>query len=607
MYVGSAEFQLANAQPIQKHRISGTIDDIPFGPSDVILGSVSITNQCSDSSDAQIGAVYIGELHITFVPNIGVPPKTWQDRVISINFSLLTDEDPETWETFSLGVFTVASAERTLQGFEITAYDNLSKFDKEVTWDYLPSGTLYSILSDLCTDCEVTLGMTQADCEALPNGDQNIAMYPGSDVQTYRDIIYWLSQMVAGFATCDRMGRLVLRSYSVILNAEGSVAQLPQGKRLMGASISDYVTNFRGVNLYSMKEEENKYYGAAVGTGLVYDLGANPFMQYGTAVTIREMAMNVADAIRYKLRPFSASIMSAPIWELGDRLQLSGGIATEYNTTTVIHAINYVHGSNTQLQCFGANPAIAQSGTQDKTATTAGNSAKLNNTSYKRYANPNQITVSTIPEKVAEITFTAEKNTDFDVWHEILLSTQLNGSNLVELEAVYYLDGAELTRKPVETYIDEARHILTLNYSASVSEGNHLWEVYLVAAGGTVTIDANAAIAVLKGQGLSNAETWDGIIFLTDDVANVQMLLNTATVSETAPAFTVYDSEADPPTYIKIPEIDDNAENVEMTMNTSAVTENFTITLSQPTFPIEAEESTSLLAPEQDGYYLETE
>ena len=167
MYTGSADFQAANNQPIQMHKISGTVDGTAFGPENVLINSVRITNQCSDSVDAQIGAVYIGQLEITFLPNIGISPTTWQGREIALNFSLLINETPETWETFSLGVFTVASAERTLQGFSITAYDNMSKFDKMASWDYLPSGTLYSILNDICTECGVTFGMSKADCEAI--------------------------------------------------------------------------------------------------------------------------------------------------------------------------------------------------------------------------------------------------------------------------------------------------------------------------------------------------------------------------------------------------------------------------------------------------------
>ena len=600
MYVGSAEFQTANSRFIQMHRISGTIDGHAFGPDNVLLNSVRINNQCSDQIDAQIGAVYIGTLEITFLPNLNILPTTWQGREIVINFSLLTDQDPETWETFTLGVYHVAECNRTMQGYEITAYDNMAAFDKPITWDYLPSGKLYNILQDICTRCSVTLGMTSGQCEALPNGNVNLGLFPGSDCQTYRDIIYWLSQTVAGFATMDRAGRLVLRSYTNIMEDAGTVPELPADKRLTGASISDYVTRFRGAYLFNLKEETRKYYGAA-GIDPVYDLGANPFLQYGTPAGIRNMVYDIIDGISYHLRPFTASIMSAPVWELGDRIKLTGGIAQGYDTVTVIHAISYTSGQGMQLQCFGANPAIAESETQDKSSSAASNSARLANTSYKRYANPNTITVGTTPEKIVDITFTAEKETDFDVWHEFLLTSQLaTGSDAVELEAIYYLDSVELARKPVETYEDEARHIMTLNYSEAVLDGNHQWEVYLVASGGTATINTSDAIAVLKGQGLSNADTWDGIILLNDDVHIQLLTIDSMMVSESVTV--QHDIDV-----VLIDGLEDDITPELMTISPLGLTENISITMWQPTFVFEVEESTDAFTTEDGNYYIETE
>ena len=600
MYAGTADFQTANAQPIQRHRISGTIDGNAFGPDNVLLNSITINNQCSDSQDAQIGAVYIGTLQATFLPNLNITPTTWQGRVIVVNFSLLIDNDPETWETFSLGTYTVAEANRTMQGVEITAYDNMSKFDQKANWDYLPNGQLYSVLLDICSRCGVTLGMTKAQCEALPNGTENIGMYPGSDVQTYRDIIFWLSQIVGGFATCDRLGRLVLRSYTNIMQDPGTVPELPADRRLQGASISDYTTNFRGVTLYNMKREENVYYGGP-GIDPVYDLGANPFLQYGTPLTIKAMAERLVTAVGFHLRPFTAEIMSAPIWELGDRIKLTGGIATGYDTVTVIHAFSYISSKGMTLQCYGANPTLAASDTEDKAASSASNSARLAETGYKRYANANDITVATTPQKIVEITFTAEKDTDFDVWHEFLLETQLDpGSTEVELEAVYYLDGSEIARKPIETWEDEAKHILTLNYSESVSSGPHIWQVYLSAAGGTATIDTNDAIAVLKGQGLSNADTWDGVIILTENVQRMAMEILAATVSETS--LTIREAVD-----VVHETFTENITPTVMEMEPASITENITITMWQPTFVFEAEESTDALATETGSNYIETE
>ena len=598
MYVGSAEFRAANDKPVQKHRISGTIDGIAFTPNNLLQGSVTVTNQCSDSSDAKIGAVFIGQLKCTFLPNIGIAEQTWQGREIVLNFSLLTQEVPEVWETFSLGKYIVSSAERTLQGFVITAYDYMSKFDKPCSWDYLPNGSVYSILNDICNKCGVQLGVSSADCTALPNGNMSIGLYPGSDVKTYRDILYWLSQTVAGFCTMDRLGRLVIKSYKTILEAAGDVPELPQDKRLTSAKISDYTTDFCGVYLFNMKDQTTHYYGST-GQGVRYDLGQNPFLQYGTAAQITTMAHLIRYAIAYDLRPFQASIMSAPIWELGDRIKLTGGIATGYDTVTVIHSINYTAGKGMTLQCFGANPAIVASGTQNKAAGSAEKSAQMQTTSYKRYANNSNITVNSTPQKVVEVTFTAEKNTDFEVWHEILLKSALGtGSPAVELTAVYYLDGDELVRKPVETYTDNNKHILTLQYSEAVTEGNHIWEVYLEASGGTASINTSDAIAVLKGQGLAKAETWDGIIIVDDNVEPVPITMDVATVSES------YTLTLPDPVLIQLSETL-NASDIDM--HHSTITATYNLTMYQPGYPIEEEEGTDILATETGDYYIETE
>lgn len=598
MYIGSAAFQTANEKPIQKHRITGNIDGTAFGMANILAGSMTISNQCSDSSDAKIGAVFVGVFKATFLTNLVIPPKTWQGRVITVNFGLMISESPEAWEDYQIGVFTVAQAERTLEGVTVTAYDNMAVFDKPINWDYLPSGTVYSVLQTVCADAGVSLGMSQADCEALPNGTENIALYPGNDCKTYRDILYYLSQMCAGFATIDRNGALVVRSYETILDEPGNVPVLPHGRRLMGAQISDYVTDFHGVTLYSMKEETQYSYGTG-GGGVVYDLGANPFMQYGTSIAIAHMAATIAQAINYHLRPFSATIMSAPIWELGDRLKLTGGIATGYDTVTVIHSITYSPTKGTVIKCYGANPVLGEANIKDKAAAGASNSAKLAGTTYKRYANPEAVTVSTTPVQVCEIDFTAEKETDFEVWHEILLESDLGaGQTSMELEAVYYMDFVELLRKPVETYTDDGKHILTLNYSDQITEGNHKWQVYLVAKDGTADIAASGAISVLKGQGIVKADGWNGIILLSDNIPAFEMPLELGALSENVTLYTdTYESAAG----------SDNVSAYEPTITTPGLSETVNIVLTTLTFPLAIENTGEVLAIENQNEYLETE
>lgn len=515
MYVGSADFQTVNAHPIQKQRITGTVDGVAFVSNDLLSGSLTISNQCSDSSDYKIGGVFVGQMSVTFLRSFDVEAETWQGKQIVVMFGLCIDEENDVWEDYSLGHFTVYEANSVADGISIKAYDAMANFDKVATWQ--PVGTLYQILQKLCQRCNVTLGMTQLEVEALPNGMQNYGLWPENDCTTYRDLLYWCAVTVGGFATINRDGELVLKSFKRIMDQVATTPTLPWDKRCTGARVSDYKTYYRGLYLTDAKTDEVKFYGAMSG-GPVYDMGKNPFIQYGTQTTKDQMANNVLQSLQVRLRPFEATILSCPIWEPGDIISIAGGIATGYESRTVVHSWNYT-SQGTKIACYGSNPALANV-TKDKASAAASKSAAMNGISYKRYSNPNEITVTGSEAKVCDIYFTAEKVTDVEMWHEVLLETSLSDPSMT-VEAVYYLDGIELSRRPIETYTDSADHILTLNYCIGVDEGNHRWEVYLTATGGTATLDAEDGISVLKGQGLAKGDVWDGVIILADEVSYI--------------------------------------------------------------------------------------
>lgn len=515
MYVGSADFQTVNAHPIQKQRITGTVDGVAFTSNDLLTGSLTISNQCSDSSDYKIGGVFVGQMSVTFLRSFDVEAETWQGKQIVVMFGLCIDEENDIWEDYPLGHFTVYEANSVADGISIKAYDAMANFDKVATWQ--PVGTLYQILQKLCQRCNVTLGMTQAQVEALPNGMQNYGLWPENDCTTYRDLLYWCAVTVGGFATINRDGELVLKSFKRIMDSVSPTPVLAWDKRCTGAKVSDYRTYYRGLYLTDAKTDEVKFYGAMSG-GPVYDMGKNPFIQYGTQTTKDQMANNVLQSLQVRLRPFEATILSCPIWEPGDIISIAGGLATGYESRTVVHSWNYT-SQGTKIACYGSNPALVNV-TKDKAASAASKSAAMNGISYKRYSNPNEITVTGSESKICDIYFTAEKVTDVEMWHEVLLETSLSDPSMT-VEAVYYLDGIELSRRPIETYTDSADHILTLNYCIGVDEGNHRWEVYLTATGGTATLDAEDGISVLKGQGLAKGDVWDGVIILADEVAYV--------------------------------------------------------------------------------------
>lgn len=536
MYQGSAAFITANDKSIQKHRVRGSIDNIPFTGSNILAGSMTITNQCSDNTDMKIGAVFVGKLTMTFLKNLSVTPTSWKGRKISIVFGLCINEESNTYEEFDVGQYYVSEANITADGVSIVAYDAMANFDQKLPTDFIASGYFGDIVRSVCSTCDVAFGMTDQECRALPNGSQLLGSYTPNDCTTYRDLLYWLSQTVGGFATINRLGKLVFRTYS---GRSAAAVTIGPSKRVQGASFSDFETDF-GSCVFENADGTSQRIGA-MGVGATYFIGMNPFVQYGTPEARTLLRTNIFDVV-YSLEftPFKVELMSAPVFELGDVISFTGGIIDGTPKKGIVQSVTWQMNKGMILSGFGQNPAFQNvQSASEKSSSAARKSEQVSEIIYRDYVNLVPISVTSDPVKVVDIYFTTNKVTDVEMWHEIQLQTlRSSGSDQMTVQAVYTMDNIEIARKPIETFDDDAFHLLDLHYYTPVEEiGSHRWEVFLVASGGTAAIRANDAIAVLKGQGLSKADGWTGVIILEDDITPPFLEMSVPGITDSANVF----------------------------------------------------------------------
>lgn len=603
MYVGSNDFQTANARPIQKHRISGLIDNIPFSGKNVLSGSMTISNQCSEESDFKIGAVYIGQLSVTFLRNLSVIPTTWQGRKIVVNFGLCIDEINNTWEDFQVGEYYVSEAEINADGVTVTAYDVMSRFDKDLPSDFLASGYFGDIAKAVCNTCGVTFGMTDQQAAALPNGSQTLGLYTPNDCKTYRDILFWLSNTCGGFATIDRLGRLVFRTYQ---GRDQILLDIGPSKRVQGARFSDFSTRFESV-VYENSDGTMERYGNMADPGGYYN-GFNPFLEYGSIDARRALRGTLADVIEdCEYTPFSVELMSAPIYELGDVLEFTGGIIAGQNKVGIVQSFEWSINRSLSIRGYGANPALQDVMTSREEADAAERRSDQNSEMiYRDYTNLIPLSVTSEPIKVVDIYFTTNKETDVEVWHEIQLQTNVpEGSDHMTVQAVYYLDQVEIARKPIETFDDSAFHILDLHYFSHIDNvGSHRWEVTLESTGGTAAIRSNDAIAVLKGQGLSKADGWTGVIIFEDEIT--EPYYGNRTMEEYSETVTFSECERGTETFEDITATDYIVLPF-MSMSVIGLTDNVTLTLYTPTRQIVTEDSEYNIVTEDGDNNVVTE
>lgn len=596
MYQGTADFLTANERSFQKHRVRGTIDNISFTGLNILGGSMTISNQCSDAQDSKVGAVFVGKLTVTFLKNLSVTPTSWKGRKITVIFGLCIDEVNDTYEEFNLGQYYVSEANITADGVSVVAYDAMAFFDKNLPTDFLVSGYLYDVSRALCATCGVTFGMTEQQCQALPNGTQPLGSYTPNDCVTYRDLIYWLSQTVGGFATIDRSGSLVFRTYQ----GRGEEDEVIEAaRRVQGASFSDFHTDFSSA-VFENYDGTSQVIGAA-GTGSTYYIGMNPFLQFGTEEARTQMRTAVYNAVRtLQYTPFRVELISAPIYELGDVIGCTGGIIDGTDKTGIVQAFTWQMNKGVTIQGFGQNPALQNVQSASEKANSAARKSEQNSeVVYRDYLNGVPIVVSSDPVKVVDIYFTTNKLTDVEMWHEIQLQTELaSGSSSMTVEAVYTMDHVELARRPVETFEDDAYHLLDLHYFMGLDEvGSHRWEVYLIASGGTANIRANDALAVLKGQGISKADGWTGVIILEDEVQRPDLFMPVGEFSDSVNV-SLLDGE--------IISISDQVERPFMVMYPGSFSDTIDITMNHIRFNLCTEDG-SALCTEDGGSNIVTE
>lgn len=519
MYALSTEAK----KDLQSYTISGTIGNETFDNENILKGSMSFSNRCSDSSTFGLGGVYIGQMSCSFM-GIDIPENEWKGKEISLSVRI------NDAQTIPLHTYYVDEASKTKGIMAVKCYDGMMKFDKAVSVDVGAYGTVYEWLSLACTSCNVTLGMTQAQVEALPNGNQSFYLEEMGDIETWRDLIFWLSVKIVGFATMDRTGGLILVTYHSEVDDT-----LDANIRYNTSSYGDEIVAFSGISVYVTSEEKNYYYHNDPDNGYTLNLGNDPFMQVTKAqreVYIDNM-LAVIGNIAYC--PCDVTIPFGAHYDLGDVLQFPNGQGSStkkfcimgYDWTYYggyrIHSIAGVKNSMSKTD-KNLQGLLSSVGRNEFTSYEWKNVNDIppitNNTEERlllsRIASNNstkaQIHIEVNLESVAD-TPSAEFEDFEDIWDAI--------SNTAVKGIVRYLvNSEEVALHPTETWID-GKHVLHLMYILPLEANTvTIFEVYMRSVGGTITIDQGGVWFYASGAGLVGDGKWDGSFEIQDDVSN---------------------------------------------------------------------------------------
>lgn len=541
MYSVSEQYITQMMKRGTRRRLTGFVGSVAFTGEDVVRDSFSVTGRATTESDTKIGGVYLGEVEITFVPSFlaKVARDQFQDKEMSVSIGLFIpggEGTEDTWIDVPVGVYTLQAPKISKQGITVSGYDQMKKLDKVFNLDQTYA-TPFAFLEYIAAACHVTLGNTQEEIEALPNGLEVLPIYEENDIETFRDFLYWLAQACGCFACCDREGNIVLRQFGASNDVE-----FDEMHRDADVVFSGYTTKWTGISFIDEQSEMTMYYALDIDDGLTMNLGSNPLLQTGTPEAIerrRRAVLNAVAQIRYT--PFVVNSARDPIYDLGDEINFTGGISA--NSTGCVMAYSFTLDSFS-FEGYGDDPALSDARSKgDKDISSIRKKSGENEIAYYTFANLQQIAFGSDEEIVlANIYFTAAKEATVKIYHEFIFDFVKDLAVNSSYELRYYYDGELLPYKPIESLsaiaasipgeepeddptavdIDPVELTITRDFFYILKNVDpnlrHHWQVRMIARGvESVVIDTDHAHITVEGQRLYGTDYWDGYMENEDE------------------------------------------------------------------------------------------
>ena len=561
MYPVSEAFLRAVRENTRRYYWTGKITTkggavYPFGYEDIVKGSGYVSAQCCGSAEIELGTVYAAEMGVTLFSQID--RYTLDGAKVELFYHLRVADG--SFEEVPMGIFEVSEANRRLHCLELKAYDYMLRFEKSFN-GFEAVGNAWAFLELCCKACGVEMQNTRAEIEGMPNGRELLSVYPENDIGTYRDVLFFVGQVLGGFFCINRRGRLELRKYGAEPVLE------VQGRHRFSSSFSDFITRYTAVSSTNLRTQTAEYYGLEVDDGLTMNLGVNPLLQFGLEETRRQLCGNIlADLAAVNYVPFDSSTIGNPALDLGDVLTFTGGQA-DGEQMTCITSFQCRIGGRQSLKCVGKNPRLAQAKSKnDKNISGLLNQIEAGKVGIHTFTNASAYVVAEDRVRVISIEFAAKEETHVQFFGQAVVDVRAaqverracaSGSIVVPIPAgtgggtdggtggstedvtvevelpviwtedgkavvfvTYELNDSEiLVHRPVETW-GSGRHILSLYYPIDglVPNITNTFNVYLRMEGGTGEIETGRCIASISGQGMAAAAAWGGTVTVEESV-----------------------------------------------------------------------------------------
>lgn len=292
---------------------------------------LKFVDECSGSSEFELGAAVIGEALITLNNRTGkFDGKNFYGAHISAYAGILVNGKPELLE---MGHYIVDEPVSPGISIVLTAYDNMILLEKAYVPGITYPATLGNITKDICAQCGVIL-----ESSDFPRNSYVVESAPEN--ATCREVLASAAQLAGCFAKARANGRIAIAWYV----AASSLAV----DTLRNKSICTDDVTITGITV--SKGESAAQAGA---DGYRLSIIDNILLEESK---IQETANYLASKlVGLSFRPLSVSCQSDPSIEVGDRITIKDGDATY---ATVVTSTTFAVLEAQKVACNAASPTV---------------------------------------------------------------------------------------------------------------------------------------------------------------------------------------------------------------------------------------------------------
>lgn len=541
-----------------------------FDQDDMVKGSGYITSQCCGSTEIELGTVYAAEMGISLFSDID--RYTLEDAIVTLSYHLQVAGG--SYEEVPMGIFEVSEANRKAKCLEIKAYDYMVRFEEAFN-GFEAIGNAFDFMNLCASACKVELAQTRADIEAMPNGMENLFIYTDNDIETFRDVLFYVGQVLGGFFVINRLGQLELKKY-------GNQPVLTVERRhRFTSSFSDFITRYTAVSSTNLRTQIAEYYALDPDDGLTMNLGVNPLLQFGLDETREQLIRNILNGLAVvNYVPFDSDTIGNPALDVGDILSFSGGQADAAKYACITSNSIKIGGRQT-IKCVGKNPKLSQAKSKnDKNISGLLNQIEAGRIGIHTFTNASAFTVADVDTKIISIQFATSEDNHAQFFGQVIVnvsaeaitrSAEASGELVipsvnvdeipaeglageagednaeapavigateeqtltVTLPVTWKEDGHadviftfEFNDEIIATYHPQenwhsGKHTILLYYPIENVAANYTntFNVYMRCSGGTGFVDTGWCIASISGQSMGASAAWDGTINVEEYVS----------------------------------------------------------------------------------------